>query len=95
MILIQTGDIQALYNMDFAYRDPKIADQCTCSDSNGFESDNDASGSDASPQTSCKFANISIVIADGTPDAKFRSAFRLRRNLPCQCIIRLAVGAFP
>ena len=78
-----------------AYRDPKVADQCTCSDSNGFESDNDAAGSDASPQTSCKFANISIIIADGTPDAKFRSAFRLRRNSALSVYNTLAVGAFP
>ena len=44
-----------------ALRDPKVADQCSCSDSNGFESDNDGSGSDASPQTSATFANISIL----------------------------------
>lgn len=78
-----------------AYRDPKVADQCTCSDSNGFESDNDAAGSEASPQTNCKFANISIIIADGTPDAKFRSAFRLRRNSALSVYNTLAVGAFP
>ena len=78
-----------------AYRDPKVADQCTCSDSNGFESDNDASGSDAQPQTNCKFANISIIIANGTPDAKFRSAFRLRRNSALSVYNSVAVGAFP
>jgi hypothetical protein len=78
-----------------AYRDPKVADQCTCSDSNGFESDNDAAGSEASPQTNCKFANISIIIADGTPDAKYRSAFRLRRNSALSVYNTLAVGAFP
>jgi hypothetical protein len=78
-----------------AFRDPKVADQCTCSDSNGFESDNDASGSDAQPQTNCKFANISIIIADGTPDAKFRSAYRLRRNSALSVYNSLAVGAFP
>ena len=54
----------------FSLRDAKVADQCTCSDSNGFESDNDAAGSEAAPQTNAKFANISIVLADGTPDAK-------------------------
>jgi hypothetical protein len=78
-----------------AFRDPKVADQCTCSDSNGFESDNDASGSDAQPQTNCKFANMSIIIADGTPDAKFRSAYRLRRNSALSVYNSLAVGAFP
>ena len=78
-----------------AYRDPKVADQCSCSDSNGFESDNDAAGSDAQPQTNCKFANISIFIADGTPDAKFRSAFRLRRNSALSVYNTLALGTFP
>jgi len=78
-----------------AFRDPKIADQCTCSDSNGFESDNDASGSEATPQTSAKFANISIIMADGTPDAKFRSVFRLRRNTAISIYNTLGVGAFP
>ncbi|HMU04628.1 MAG TPA: hypothetical protein PJ990_13440, partial [Saprospiraceae bacterium] len=86
-----SGNVQ--YGLSF--RDPKVADQCTCSDSNGFESDNDAAGSDATPQTSCKFANISIIIADGTPDAKFRSAFRLRRNSALSVYNSVAVGAFP
>jgi len=86
-----SGNVQ--YGLSF--RDPKVADQCTCSDSNGFESDNDAAGSDATPQTNCKFANISIIIADGTPDAKFRSAFRLRRNSALSVYNTVAVGAFP
>ncbi|MFZ1750938.1 MAG: hypothetical protein WAU01_12130 [Saprospiraceae bacterium] len=77
-----------------AYRDPKVADQCTCSDSNGFESDNDSSGSDASPQTNCVFANVSVIIAEGTPDAKFRSGFRLRRNSALSIYNSLVVGAF-
>ncbi len=78
-----------------ALRDPKVADQCTCSDSNGFESDNDGNGSDATPQTSCKFANMTIILGEGTPDAKFRSAFRLRRNSALSIYNTLAVGAFP
>lgn len=39
-------------------RDPKIADK---SQSNGFESDNDASGSTATPCTSAIFSNITFV----------------------------------
>jgi len=39
-------------------RDPKIADK---SSSNGFESDNNASGSDATPLTSAVFANMTFV----------------------------------
>jgi hypothetical protein len=76
-------------------RDPKVADQCTCSDSNGFESDNDAAGSEATPQTSAKFANISVFIGEGTPDAKYRSALRLRRNTAISVYNSLFAGAFP
>jgi len=76
-------------------RDPKVADQCSCSDSNGFESDNDAAGSDAQPQTSCKFANTSIIISEGTPDAKYRSGYRLRRNSALSVYNSLVVGAYP
>ncbi|MBK9734082.1 MAG: T9SS C-terminal target domain-containing protein [Saprospiraceae bacterium] len=84
-----------LVQYGLSFRDPKVADQCTCSDSNGFESDNDAAGSDATPQTNCKFANISIIIGEGTPDAKFRSGFRLRRNSALSAYNCLVVGAFP
>jgi len=59
-------------------RDPKVADQA--GDSNAFESDNDGTGTDATPQTSGKFANITATIAAGTLDSKFNSAMRLRRN---------------
>lgn len=64
----------------FSLRDPVVADQCSCSDSNGFESDNDASGSEANPQTSASFANVSIFIGNGAVDKKYRSALRIRRN---------------
>lgn len=84
-----------LVQYGYIYRDPLVADQCTCSDSNGFESDNDAAGSEATPQTNCKFANVSIFMAEGTPDAKFRSAFRLRRNSALSIFNSVAVGAFP
>jgi hypothetical protein len=77
------------------FRDPKVADQCSCSDSNGFESDNDASGSPATPQTSANFANVSIILGEGTPDAKFRAGFRIRRNSAISIYNSLVVGAFP
>ncbi len=41
-----------------AVRDPRIADK---SQSNGFESDNDASGSTASPVTTATFSNITFI----------------------------------
>ena len=78
-----------------ALRDPKVADQCSCSDSNGFESDNDGSGSDASPQTSATFANISILMGEGTVDAKFRSGFRIRRNSALSIYNSVVAGAYP
>ncbi|SEJ61459.1 hypothetical protein SAMN04487995_5485 [Dyadobacter koreensis] len=78
-----------------ALRDPSVADQCSCSDSNGFESDNDSNGSDATPQTSAKFSNMSIFIAPGTVNAKYRSAFRIRRNSAVSIYNSVVSGAYP
>lgn len=50
-------------------RDSRLADK---SQSNGFESDNDASGSTASPFTSATFSNITFVGPKGT-DANFQN----------------------
>ncbi|KAA9352792.1 T9SS C-terminal target domain-containing protein [Larkinella humicola] len=76
-------------------RDPAVADQCTCSDSNGFESDNDGTGSADLPQTSAKFGNISVFMGTGTVNSKFRSAFRIRRNSAISIYNSTVVGAFP
>ncbi|MFC5411262.1 T9SS C-terminal target domain-containing protein [Larkinella bovis] len=78
-----------------ALRDPAVADQCTCSDSNGFESDNDGTGSQDAPQTAARFANISMFIAPGTVNAKYRSAFRIRRNSAISIFNSVVVGAYP
>lgn len=78
-----------------ALRDPAVADQCACSDSNGFESDNDASGSGATPKTNAKFSNISIFIAPGAVNAKYRSAFRIRRNSAVSIYNSVVSGAYP
>ncbi|MCI1720900.1 MAG: hypothetical protein LKM37_07865 [Bacteroidales bacterium] len=48
-------------------RDPKIADQ---SASNGFESDNNANGTTATPFTSCVFSNMTII-GPAVQDASF------------------------
>lgn len=85
-----SGNVQ--YGM--IYRDPKVADQCSCSDSNGFESDNDGTGTAATPQTSAKFANISLIMAEGTADAKYRSVFRVRRNSAISIYNSVAVGGW-
>jgi len=66
-------------------RDPDIADQSSSSTSEGFESDNDATGTEAWPHTAPVFSNITVVgpyrgATSNTIDAKFRRALRLRRN---------------
>ncbi|MDR0560589.1 MAG: Ig-like domain-containing protein [Prevotellaceae bacterium] len=49
-----SGKLQFLLGV----RDPKIADQ---SNSNGFESDNNANGADQQPFTSCIFSNVTVI----------------------------------
>ena len=75
------GNIQ----FGLSVRDPLIADAPAVSTSEGFESDNDASGSTATPQTAAVFSNMTLigpyrgstaaVVATG-----YRRAARLRRN---------------
>ncbi len=63
-------------------RDPAIADPG--SGSNGFESDNDATGSTDAPLTSVVFSNISCFGPLATPsttiNSNFKRAMHLRRN---------------
>jgi hypothetical protein len=61
-----SGKLQFLLGV----RDPKIADQ---SNSNGFESDNNSSGSTATPITNCVFSNVTII-GPGGQDANFANA---------------------
>ncbi len=74
-------------------RDPAVADQA--GDSNAFESDNDGTGSTATPKTAAKFANITATVAPGTLDAKFRSALRLRRNTELSIYNSVFTAAYP
>jgi hypothetical protein len=74
-------------------RDPAVADQA--GDSNGFESDNDANGTTASPQTSATFANFTIAMAEGNVDSKFASAMRIRRNSAINVYNSVFTGAWP
>jgi hypothetical protein len=78
-----------------ALRDPNIADQCSCSSSNGFESDNDGNGTDALPQTSASFANMSVMIAQGTVNGKYNTGALIRRNSAISLYNTLIVGAYP
>jgi hypothetical protein len=66
-------------------RDPQIADQSAASTSEGFESDNDATGSNALPYTAPLFSNVTLIgpyrgSQSNTVDPKFRRGMRLRRN---------------
>ncbi len=66
-------------------RDPNIADAPAVSTSEGFESDNDASGSTATPQTSAIFSNITLIgpyrgNTSSTIAAGYRRGARIRRN---------------
>jgi PKD domain/Secretion system C-terminal sorting domain len=75
-------------------RDPQVADQ---SGSNGFESDNDASGSNYTPKTQPKFSNVTIVgpyalSADGTINSLFKRGGHLRRNTECSIFNSVVMG---
>lgn len=65
-------------------------------DSNCFESDNDAQGSDATPKTNAIFSNVTILgpKIDGSLGIgeKFEKAFRLRRNTSISIFNSLVVG---
>jgi PKD repeat protein len=64
----------------FVVRDPAIADQ---SGSNGFESDNDATGTTNTPITAPIFSNITIagpLAFNSTIASNYRRALHLRRN---------------
>lgn len=66
-------------------RDPSLADNPSVSTSEGFESDNDATGSTATPQTSGVFSNITAIgpyrgNSATSVAAGYRRALRLRRN---------------
>ncbi|MDI9356280.1 MAG: hypothetical protein QM536_04535 [Chitinophagaceae bacterium] len=76
-------------------RDPKVSDQCACSSSNAFESDNDGAGTAAIPQTSAKFANMSIFISEGTPNSKYNDGILIRRNSALSIYNSLIIGAYP
>lgn len=78
-----------------ALRDPQIADQ---SGSNGFESDNDAQGTTATPVTSGIFSNVTILgpLSPGNTNinTQFKRAAHLRRNTQLKIFNSVLVG-FP
>jgi hypothetical protein len=58
-------------------RDPAVADQ---SGSTAFESDNDAGGSNNTPQTAPVFSNVSAFLQGTTLNSNYTRALHLRRN---------------
>ncbi len=77
-----------------ALRDPAIADPG--SGSNGFESDNDATGSTDTPVTSALFSNVSsfgpLVTSSTTINSNFKRAMHLRRNTAIQIYNTISAG---
>jgi hypothetical protein len=66
-------------------RDPSLADNPSVSTSEGFESDNDASGTSNSPLTQAIFSNITLVgpyrgNTSSTIASGYRRGARIRRN---------------
>jgi hypothetical protein len=76
-------------------RDPFNADQ---SGSNGFESDNDATGSTSTPKTSAVFSNVTVLGASfdsaKSISGNYQHAMHLRRNTELS-IFNSVIGGFP
>jgi hypothetical protein len=73
-----SGNVQ----FGLSVRNPRVAD---VSSSNGFESDNDGSGSAANPKTSAVFSNMTLIgpyktTADKDVNSMYGAAMHLRRN---------------
>lgn len=93
--LVSYRNLDDDFDTDFGYRgfvqfglivrDPAIADNQAISTSEGFESDNDATGTSNTPQTSAIFSNITGVgpyrgSTANTIASGYRRGARLRRN---------------
>ena len=71
-------------------RDPNVAD---VSGSNGFESDNDATGSTNAPQTRARFSNFDVIAgADSATNVNFRRGVHIRRNSHMWLLNSIAMG---
>jgi len=84
------GKIQFIVSL----RDKNVAD---VSGSNGFESDNDASGSDNTPYTHPIFCNVSIFgprVSSATSNisANFKNSMHIRRNSRLSCYNSVFTG---
>jgi hypothetical protein len=87
------GNLQFLFSM----KDPQVWDSDA---SNGFESDNDGSGTGALPFTSAKWSNVTVVgplRVDGAtlpPGSNHQDGLRLRRNTQLKIYNSVVMG-FP
>lgn len=81
-------------NIQFAYaqRDPEVAD---VSGSNGFEVDNNATGTAATPKTRPTFSNVTIAGPSGSVAAEYKRANHLRRNSEPGVFNSVFVGSYP
>lgn len=78
-----------------ALRDSNVAD---VSGSNGFESDNDATGSTNNPMTQPIYSNVTIVGPLATPSTQINSNFKRGAHLRRSCktsIFNSAIAGFP
>ena len=78
----------------FGLRDPNIAD---ISGSNGFESDNDGTGTTNAPRTQPLFSNVTIIGPLTTPDftnynSNFKRGMHLRRSSLCSMYNSVVIG---
>jgi hypothetical protein len=102
--LLAIGGLDDDFDTDFGFsgklqfclaqRYPTIAD---ISGSNGFESDNDASGSDKTPQTSAVFSNMTMLgpissATAGSINANYQHAAQIRRNSALSCFNSIFAG---
>ncbi|MDQ3046703.1 MAG: T9SS type A sorting domain-containing protein [Bacteroidota bacterium] len=93
--LVSYRNLDDDFDADFGYsgnvqfglsvRDPALADAPAVSTSEGFETDNDATGSTASPQTSAQFSNMTLIgpyrgNTASTIATGYRRGARIRRN---------------
>ncbi|MEY2828150.1 MAG: hypothetical protein RIQ33_8 [Bacteroidota bacterium] len=93
--LVSYRDLDDCFDTDFGYsgnvqfglalRDPSIADNPSVSVSEGFESDNDATGSTSTPKTKAIFSNITLIgpyrgNLSSTVASGYERGARIRRN---------------
>lgn len=73
-------------------RDPNIADQ---SGSNGFETDNDGSGSSNTPMTECVFSNVTVIgpyVNNSVINSNYRRGTHMKKNTRCRIFNSVICG---